>query len=96
MVFQDNLCSISWTTEVQALHHLKHVGIKYHVVRETVDNKVVTVLYTSSYLKLADPLTMLIMCEIFKLGRSWLGFDRGDFQPDPLGGVLDTKFLRWE
>ena len=44
-VNQDNLGSIKWTNAVQGLRNVKHIEVKYHYVRDHVDNKHIVVLY---------------------------------------------------
>lgn len=47
-IFQDNLGTISWTEEVQGLRKAKHIGIKYHYVKESVQNGKIEVQYIPS------------------------------------------------
>ena len=43
VVHQDNLGTISSTNEVQGLRKVKHIGIRYHYVRDAVDSKALEV-----------------------------------------------------
>lgn len=80
-IYQDNLGAISWTEHVQGLRKVKHVGIKYHYVRESVDAKHVTVQYTPSADNRADSLTKGLIGETFENHRRWLSVrDKGSLQ----------------
>lgn len=71
-VYQDNLGTISWTTEVQGLRKVKHVGIRYSYVREAVDNQLVNVLYTPSIKNKADSLTKALVGPTYEEHRTML------------------------
>lgn len=60
VIWQDNLGAISWTEKVQGLRRVKHVGIRYHFVREAVDSGRIKVLYTPSDSNRADSLTKIL------------------------------------
>lgn len=70
---QDNLGTISWTEGVNGLRKVKHVGIKYHAVRDAVESKIVTVGYIPSSLNRSDSLTKVLIGEEFIKHRSWIG-----------------------
>lgn len=72
-VLQDNLGSISWTEEVNGLRKVKHVGIKYHFVRENVDSKVISIMFTPSSDNRSDSLTKVLIGSEFEKHRTWLG-----------------------
>lgn len=65
-VYQDNLGTIRWTDEVQGLRKVKHVGIRYHSVKETVEHQSVQVLYTPSQENKADSLTKALVGSSFE------------------------------
>lgn len=71
-IYQDNLGAISWTEHVQGLMKVKHVGIKYHYVREAVVRKDVEVAYAPSSVNRADSLTKGLVGETFENHRQWL------------------------
>ena len=73
IIKQDNLGSISWTEGVNGLRKVKHVGIKYHYVRDSVERKIVQVGYTPSAENRSDSLTKVMIGEEFIKHRSWLG-----------------------
>lgn len=73
VVNQDNLGTISWTEEVQGLRNVKHMGIKYHYVRELVSKKRIIVNYTPSKDNRADSLTKVLIGDSFLVHRSLLG-----------------------
>lgn len=80
-IFQDNLGAISWTDHVQGLRKVKHVGIKYHYVREAVQHKHVCVKYTASSENRADSLTKGLIGEVFENHRKGLYvIDKGHVQ----------------
>ena len=57
IVHQDILGAICWTNEVQGLRKVKHIGIRYHNLRDAVDSKTVRVQYIASTENKADGLT---------------------------------------
>lgn len=65
-IHQDNLCSISLTEHVQVLRNLKIVEIKYHYVRDAVDEGLVYINCTSSLENLADSFTKVLIGEHFE------------------------------
>lgn len=69
---QDNLGTISWTEDINGLRKVKHVGIKYHYDRESVDSKVVEVGYTPSSENRSDSLTKVLIGAEFEKHRSCL------------------------
>ena len=71
-IYQDNLGTIQWTSEVQGLRKVKHVGIRYNFVKETVEEKKVEILYTPSQEKLADSLTKSLIGSAFASHREKL------------------------
>ena len=71
-VYQDNLGTISWTTEVQGLRKVKHIGIRYHYVRDAVDAKTICVEYTPSTENKADGLTKVLVTSAFDKFRRGL------------------------
>lgn len=62
LVLQDNLGTISWTERVQGLRNVKHVGLKYQIVKEAVEKKPNQVLYTPSERNIVDSLTKTPSC----------------------------------
>lgn len=72
-VLQDNLGSISWTEDINGLRKVKHVGIKYHFVRDCVESKIVKVGYTPSPDNRSDSLTKVVIGADFIKHRLWLG-----------------------
>ena len=75
IMHQDNLGEICWTNEVQGLREVKHIGIRYHYVRNAVDSKTVRVQYIASTENKADGLTKVLVIadfENFRSGLLWL------------------------
>lgn len=70
VVFQDNLGAISWTSEVQGLRKVKHVGIRYHYVRGEVDAGTVQVEYCESSKNRADTFTKILIGDQYKIHRA--------------------------
>ena len=66
VVHQDNLGTISWTTEIQGLRKVKHIGIRYHYVRDAVDEKAIEVEYVPSSENKADGLTKVLVTSAFE------------------------------
>ena len=73
VVYQDNLGSISWTEDTQGLRRVKHVGIKYHFVRDSIETKHVEIKYTPSHLNRSDSLTKVLIGNEFVQHRQWVG-----------------------
>ena len=65
VVHQDNLGTISWTTEIQVIRKVKHIGIRYHYVRDAVDEKAIEVEYVPSSENKADGLTKVLVTSAF-------------------------------
>ena len=65
VLHQDNLGTISWTTEVQGLRRVKHIGIRYHYVRDAVDSKKIQIQYTTSSENKADGRTKVLVTTPF-------------------------------
>lgn len=72
VVHQDNLGTISWTNEVQGLRKVKHIGIRYHYVRDAVDARAIEVEYVPSTENKADGLTKVLVTSPFKMFRRQL------------------------
>ena len=87
VIYQDNLGTIRWTEDVQGLRKVKHIGIRYHFVRDAVEDKDVTVVYTESAKNRADSLTKILPGEPFGIHRRWLGCYAPDELTCPRGGV---------
>lgn len=73
IVHQDNLGAIYWTNEVQGLRKVKHIGIRYHYVRDAVEEKSVEVKYTPSNENKADGLTKVLVSSSFEAFKSVVG-----------------------
>lgn len=87
VMFQDNLGTIKWTESVQGLRNVKHVGIRYHYVREAVESSAIIVQYVSTLFNRADSLTKALIGDIFVKHRKWLGVDKLSNLTGPRGGV---------
>ena len=72
-MFQDNLGTIRWTEDVQGLRKVKHIGMRYHYVRDAVDTRNVAVQYTESEHNRADMLTKILTGDPFVQHCTWLG-----------------------
>ena len=72
-VYQDNLGTISWTSEVQGLRNVKHVGIRYAFVREAVESKKIEILYTPSSENKADSFTKPLVGFSFRSHLKMIG-----------------------
>lgn len=72
-VYEDNLGTIAWTKNVQGLRNVKHVGLKYHYVLESVVGQKVEVVYTPSIENRADGLTKALIGEPFSTSCDRLG-----------------------
>lgn len=77
-VHQDNLGAIAWTKDVQGLRNVKHIGIKYYVVRDAVENDEVEVRFISTSDNRADSLTKTLAGDSFIQHRDWLGVRTGN------------------
>lgn len=73
VLHQDNLGAICWTTEVQGLRKVKHIGIRYHYVRDAVDERAVQVEYVASADNKADGLTKVLVTSNFESFKSAVG-----------------------
>lgn len=71
-IYQDNLRTIPWTGEVEGLRNVKYVGIRYHFVKEAVQQREINVKYVLSAGSVADILTKALISECFKKHRATL------------------------
>lgn len=71
-MYQDNLVAISCTGEVQGLRNVKHVGMRYHKVKEPVENEHVVVWYILSKWNKAESLAKVLGGSFFKTHRRHL------------------------
>ena len=72
VVNQDNLGTIAWTSEVQGLRNVKHVGIRYAFVKEAVEAQSIKVLYTPSHKNKADAVTKTLVGSAFNIQREMI------------------------
>lgn len=70
---QDNLGCINWIESVQDLRNVRHVGIKYHLVRYLVISSVINVAYFRTDDNRADSLNKILGRAIHSLYLSKLG-----------------------
>lgn len=71
-IYQDKLGNICWMETVQGLPRIKHICIKYHVVKEEVEDKTIQILFTPSTETPAHFFKALVG-DSFKVQRSCLG-----------------------
>ena len=72
VLHQDNLGAIIFTNELQGVRKVKHIGIRYHYVRDVVDSKALQVQYFASTDNKADGLTKVLVTDVFKKVRKGL------------------------
>ena len=53
----DNTTAITWTKNPMLNNKTEHIEIKYHLVREKVEAKIITPVYVPTELQLADLFT---------------------------------------
>lgn len=66
------LGAINWTEKVQGLLRVKHVGIKFQVVRQALQNRLIRVPHVPSAENKADPFTKRLIGEVFENHRGWM------------------------
>lgn len=71
-IFPDNLASMAWSTDMQGMTKAKHVGIKYHSVKDNVGKNSVNITYTTSSENKTDSLTKSLVGSSFKQHRHWV------------------------
>lgn len=71
-IMQDNLGAISWTEDVQGLRRVKHVGLRYHFVRDMVSNGKVEIVYTPTDQNRADAMTKILGKEMHSIHRRFV------------------------
>ena len=69
-IHQEKLGAISWTEQTQGLRNVKHVEVKYHYVRDSVDQGRIAVSYVPSSDNFADPFTKALIGENFERLRA--------------------------
>lgn len=75
-MYQDNLGCINWTESVHGLRNVKHVGIKYHYVRDLVCRSVINVVYVRSDENRADSLTKILGRSLHAVHVQFLGMSQ--------------------
>lgn len=75
-VAQDNLGARSWTKGNGQLRRVKHIDIKYHFIREMVDNGEIYPVSTSTVNMIADTLTKPLSGEKHRRGLKQLKLER--------------------
>lgn len=72
-IFQDSLGTILKTESVQNYWKIKHVWIKYHLVRDIVETKIIRIQYIPSTKGRADSLKKAMIGGDFENHCTWLG-----------------------
>lgn len=70
---KDNLGAIAWTEEIQGLQNVKHIGIRFHFVREMVSKRSVVIKYTTSQDHRADRFMKVLIGQLFQSHRDHIG-----------------------
>lgn len=70
LILQENLGSVSWTSQVKGLRNVKHVNVKYHYVRGSLEQNRSEVCYTPMAENLADPLAKVLVGQTFEKLRA--------------------------
>lgn len=68
---------------------MKHIGIRYHVVRDAVDQKHVIAPYQRSEENRADSFTKILGGDVFIQHREFMGCFSPDDISRPRGGMLE-------
>ncbi|KAH7427775.1 hypothetical protein KP509_10G059400 [Ceratopteris richardii] len=72
-IFCDNLSCIQLASNPKHSEKTKHVDLKFHFIRELVEQKKIQLAYTSTHIMWADILTKPLAAEKFSLCRKHLG-----------------------
>ena len=75
-VLEDNQGTIAISKNPVNHNRTKHIDIKYHYVREAMENKVITLTYCPTKEMVADPLTKPLPREQFETLRHDMGLKR--------------------
>ena len=73
VIYEDNQSTISMTKNPTFHRRTKHIGIKYHFVREQVKNEFIKIMYCPSEEMIADIFTKGLNKEKFWKFRSMMG-----------------------
>lgn len=71
VIHQDNFGSIRWTEDLQGLRKVKHVGLRYHYLRQYVPDGSIKVAYTSADKNRDESLTKSLVKERHSVHRSY-------------------------
>ena len=75
-VFEDKQGTIAMSKNPVNHNRTKHIDIKYHYMREAMENKVITLTYCPTKEMVADPLTKPLPREQFETLRHDMGLMR--------------------
>ena len=79
VIMEDNTGAIKLGHNAEFHKRTKHIDIKYHYIRELVENNKIRILYINTKEQLADPLTKPITGPILNIWRNKIGLEK--YQP---------------
>ena len=94
-VFKDNLGTISWTEDMQWLRKVKHIGIKYHYIRDSVQAKIVQVKHVNTQENRSDSLKKVLVGDDFKKHGTLLGVIASPVIHGGCRSEFDDLLLEW-
>ena len=78
MIYEDNQAAIALSRNSKVNSRVKHIDIKYHYVREAVENKVIDIKYCSTHDMVGDAFTKGLPKVTFEKFRKLMGINQID------------------
>lgn len=72
-IYEDNMPCIAISKDPMYHKRVKHIDIKYHFIREQIENKIIEPIYISTQEQIADVLTKGLSSQKFTVFRDKLG-----------------------
>ena len=73
MMYCDNTALVSFSNNLKSTKGVRYIDVKYFVVKGKVEEGLITIVHTSTYSMVADPLTKALPVGIFEEHVSRMG-----------------------
>lgn len=78
MIYNDNTSAEAWANSMKNMRRAKHVDVKYHFIRQCVNEGAIATEHVDSALNWSDALTKPLPLAALKLFREKIGLCRSD------------------
>ncbi|KAK9688266.1 protein of unknown function (DUF4219) [Popillia japonica] len=89
-IYEDNMPCIAISKDPMYHKRVKHIDIKYHFIREQIENKIIEPIYISTQEQIADVLTKGLSSQKFTVFRDKLGVSSYEYF-DGAGGCCSSN-----